>query len=228
MDKGAKQLGRRMLAIYRETDPVLADVAQRANVSCRPGCAACCYIQVPVSLPEAVAIVEPLLKDRQAIGNLMNRCYKEIDRLEMDRVAHFKAQVPCMFLSADKRCTVYERRPDGCRTHLVVSAPENCEAGADDTTVARLDTVSVTETVMGEALRALKQRQIPLLIAPMPVAVLWAIKLLVEGEVAFRKAIEQSESFGKADMRVWTAHLFKTYSPDARQAVESSDESEGQ
>lgn len=214
MDKGARQLGRRMLAIYREMDPVLSAAAEHHKVTCRPGCAACCYLQVPVSLPEAVAIVEPLIKDRQALARLVVRCYELIEKAPMDRVEHFKAQLPCVFLGSDKRCTVYERRPDGCRTHLVVSPPENCAADAADPGVMRLDTVALTEEVMQESLRVLKQRQLPLLLAPMPVAVVWAVRLLVEGEDAFRKTVETAESLGKADMRMWTAHLLMTYTPE--------------
>lgn len=61
-----------------------------------------------------------------------------------------------------------------------------------------------------EALRLSKQRGYPPLIAPILVAVLWAIRLLTEGEAGFIKTLSESPSHGLADIRMWTAHLMKS------------------
>ena len=71
MDKQARQLGRRMLAVYRELEPRTQQMAKDVGSTCREGCSACCNIQVFISLPEAVAIVEPFFADQNALADLI-------------------------------------------------------------------------------------------------------------------------------------------------------------
>lgn len=225
MDKGAKQLGRRMLAIYREIEPRMQQKAQEAGTTCTAGCAACCHVQVYVSLPEAVAIVEPLVHNKEALGDLIQRCYAQLPLQKLDRTEHFAQQVPCVFLTAEKTCGIYERRPVSCRNHIVVSAPENCAYdpnGAKE--VLRLNTEKIDAFMLSESMRAMKQRQIPLVLAPLPIALLWAVRILIEGEAAIVKVLESDEDLGILDIRGWTQHAMKLSGTEPVQLVAANGE----
>jgi len=226
MDKGARQLGRRMLAVYRELEPRTQQMAKDVGSTCREGCSACCNIQVYVSLPEAVAIVEPFLADQNALADLIRRCHDQLAYQKLDRTEHFAQSVPCVFLTGVRTCGIYDRRPVSCRNHIVVSPPENCAynpSPAADAEVRRLNTDKLDNFMLGEALRALKQRQIPVLLAPIPVAVLWAIRLLAEGEHAFIKALESPEDLGILDIRGWTSHALKMEQAESRIVLTGDD-----
>lgn len=210
MDKGAKQLGRRMLAVYRETEPRMAKLAEDVKSTCKQGCAACCNIQVYTSLPEAVAIVEPMMHDQRAVADLVQRCEAHLPVQKLDRTEHFAQGVPCMFLTGDKLCGIYDRRPVSCRNHIVVSDPANCAYSPEGSKeVQRLNTERIDAFMLGESLRVSKQRQLPVLLAPLPIALLWALRLLAEGEAAFVRALESPEDLGILDIRGWTQHALR-------------------
>lgn len=220
MDKGAKQLGRRMLAVYREIEPRMQQHAAEAGTTCREGCASCCNLQVFVSLPEAVAMIEPLMEDKRAIADLVMRCEQQLQFQKLDRAAHFAQGVPCVFLTGVKTCGIYERRPVSCRNHYVASPPENCAhdpEGAKE--IQRLNTEKIDTFMLNESLRVSKQRQIPVLLAPIPVAILWAMRLLAEGEAAFVQALESPEDLGILDIRGWTQHAMRVVHKEEPQLV---------
>lgn len=208
MDKGGRQLGRRMMAVYRQLQEPLEKHAADAKATCQKGCASCCNLLVYISLPEAVALAEKVLESPATVADVMRKCYEQIQRLRLDGTEYFRQAVPCMFLDESKACTVYDARPMPCRHHYVVSPPEDCSPLVDGKTVVRLNTEKADAFVMKESLRVSKQRQMPVLLAPIPVAVLWAMKLLTEGEAAFLHALETEPDLGLMDIRGWTQHAF--------------------
>lgn len=212
MDKGGRQLGRRMMAVYRQLQEPLEKYAADNNTTCRKGCASCCNLLVYISLPEAVAIAEKVLEDPARTADVLRKCYEQIQKLHLDADKYFRQAVPCMFLDESKACTVYDVRPMPCRHHYVVSPPEDCSPLVDGKTIVRLNTQKADVFVTQESLRVSKQRQIPLLLAPIPVAVMWATKLLTEGEAAFMRALETEEDLGLMDIRGWTQHAFNRVS----------------
>lgn len=219
MDKSAKQLGRRMLAIYRATEEQTAKAAESVNASCKPGCAACCNHQVLVSLPEAVAMAEPLMENPQVLAQTIQRCHEQLKVQKLDRDAHFRQNIPCVFLTADKHCGIYERRPIACRNHVVVSPPENCAPSDEPKEVTRLNLSKVDNYMLEQSAWVSKQRQIPILIAPIPVALLWAIRLLTEGENAFINALENEQDLGILDIRGWTQHALRVAEKDESKSL---------
>ena len=211
MDKRGKQVGHRMLAIYREIEPKVRKMSEDVGSTCRQGCAACCHIQVYISMPEAVALAEPAVKaGREAIADLIRRCYNQLPLQRLDRVEHFTQAVPCVFLTEAKDCAAYDRRPVPCRHHVVVSDPAHCADQSSEKTVQRLDTSKIDQYLAGESLRVMRQNDFPITLAPIPVSVLWAIRLLVEGEHEYRKALASSEDLGILDIRGWTMHAMQT------------------
>lgn len=210
MDKGAKQLGRRMLAIYREADalPQMGEVRKAA--SCTKGCTACCNNLIYVSLPEAVAMVETQMGNPSRLAALVKSCYEQLPKLVPDRKAYFAKQVPCVFLAPDGACGIYESRPVPCRNYFVVSPAEDCTWTGTEKQVQVVDVGALDVAMLEESARAVRQRTLPILLAPIPVAVLWAVRLLSEGEDSFRRTLETEPDLGILDIRVWTRHALAT------------------
>lgn len=204
MDKQAKQLGRRMLAIYREMEPELQRYAAENNVTCRRGCTHCCNLQIFISFPDAVAMAEQIMQSPKHVAEVTKRCYEQIPTLEIDPATYFYKNQPCVLLDEKRDCTVYDARPMPCRHYHVNSDPANCSSEGGMKTVATLNTQAMDLQVMMESMRISKQRGLPALIAPIPVAVMWAMRFLAEGEDAFRRTLLDSPDMGKADIRYWT------------------------
>lgn len=135
-------------------ESVLAGRGQK--VSCKPGCDACCYQLIPVSVPEMIALEAAIAKlpgPRQAA--IKKRFAAALARLEAAGLilpkgdqartglvstassdatsqwnevseAYFNLDLACPLLE-NGRCSVYDDRPFVCREFMVVSAPEHCE-----------------------------------------------------------------------------------------------------
>lgn len=76
---------------------------------CKPGCAACCKIDVTLTLAEAEYIAFS--------------CKIRIDYGENQTSSH---RSPCPFLSGDDYCKIYEVRPLNCRTFHAAANPGMC------------------------------------------------------------------------------------------------------
>jgi hypothetical protein len=105
----------KVLVIAR-TEEVLALSPQLGmKIDCRPGCSACCYQNVEVSIPEAILVAlqvaEPTDPRRAGILETADAT------ANMDPAARVRARLPCPLLVADK-CSVYENRPLLCRATL--------------------------------------------------------------------------------------------------------------
>jgi Fe-S-cluster containining protein len=132
----AKRAGKIVLQLYRDNASYVADSAEQLGVTCKPGCAHCCMLPATATLPEMVLVVEYLTsrsdweKRRPALERELIRqltAFAGVDILDpRSREAFFTRQLPCTFLTADKRCSIYDVRPAVCRYHMVVSPPENC------------------------------------------------------------------------------------------------------
>jgi Fe-S-cluster containining protein len=120
-------------------------------ISCARGCAACCRMLVPVSVPEAFALrdmVATLPESRrtsirhalagtearlQQAGLLAQlRQVAETDRpitddmMEPINRAYYALKLPCPFLE-NEACSIYEDRPAACRELLVTSPADWCQ-----------------------------------------------------------------------------------------------------
>jgi Fe-S-cluster containining protein len=140
------------------TDVILEVAVHQANergeqVSCRPGCGACCRQVVPVSEPEAhrlAAHIEQMEEPRRS--TIRQRFADARDRLEeaglleqlLDTdqfpytdvqrfgTEYFRLGIPCPFLE-NESCSIYDERPLSCREFLVTSPAENCRNPSPET-----------------------------------------------------------------------------------------------
>lgn len=205
-------MGRKMTTLYDKLDPVFEKSASQLTLSCKAGCAGCCYQLTLVSLPEAVAIAEYFLMDTQRRGliPLLMRSFLEQagkippGDIKAIRQEYFHKKVPCTFLDEEtKLCTIYPVRPSACRYHAVVTDPALCQPEAGIQEVGFVDTRVVTAHVLSEANRVSKQTKIPLFLAPLPVMMLWAFKLLIEGRAAFELALKD-DGLGSLGLKEWS------------------------
>ena len=119
--------------------------------SCQKGCAACCRMLVPVSIPEAFALrdwirscpveeqvristrlshAKSQLLSHELWQRLADLCEegKHVDEQTLEEVnrAYYALRIPCPFLT-EEACTIYEQRPSACRELLVTSPPDRCD-----------------------------------------------------------------------------------------------------
>lgn len=145
----AKRAGKVVLQLYREHAPYVAESAERLGVTCKEGCSHCCMLPATTTIPEMVPVVEYLTSrcdwerrrpalERELAHQLSE--YAGVNVLdERERVAFFRRQLPCAFLTKEKRCEIYAVRPTVCRYHMVVSSPANCEVGPERRPIALVD-----------------------------------------------------------------------------------------
>jgi len=212
--KRLRRLGRKMKTAYVELDAEFVKSADGMKISCKPGCASCCYLLTLITLPEGVAIAEHFLSDvqmRNKIPELMRSFFQQIQHIEAGGVkairdSYFRKKVPCTFLdTATNRCTVYSVRPGACRYHAVVSDPEGCSPEVRGV-VSKVNVLALDAALLSTANQASNQVKVPLFIAPLPVVMLWAFKLLIEGRAAFDAGLVDPE-MGVLDLTGWMERL---------------------
>jgi Fe-S-cluster containining protein len=220
--KRLRRMGRKMASLFETLDPEVAKAIEPLNVSCKTGCAGCCYLLTLVSLPEAVSIAEYFLSDkerRNLIPLLMRSFWEQVQHIppgnfKAIRQAYFQKKVPCTFLDEEtKLCTIYPVRPGACRFHFVVSDPVLCQPERGIQSVGHVNTLGVEAQVLSEANRVSNQTKMPLFIAPLPVVMLWAFKLLIEGRAAFDAALKEEN--GVMGLNVWMEMLHGDEAPPA-------------
>ena len=134
-------------------EAVTAVENEGGRISCRLGCAACCYQLVPVTEMEAQFLtkaVDTLPPDqRHAVRARATEAVRtleaagllaEVGRIDtlsqtdVDSMAirYFRIQVPCPVLDGTS-CLIYEQRPLACREYLVTSARERCDRFGEET-----------------------------------------------------------------------------------------------
>lgn len=153
----AKRAGKVVLQLYRAHAPYVAESAERLGVTCKEGCAHCCMIPATATIPEMVPVVEYLTnrcdweRRRPALERALAHQLSEYAGVnvldETERVAFFRRQLPCAFLTKEKRCEVYAVRPTVCRYHMVVSSPANCEVGPERRPIALVDLHTIEQGV---------------------------------------------------------------------------------
>jgi Fe-S-cluster containining protein len=165
------------------------------TISCQKGCAACCRPMIPVSPPEAFALVEAitelpedhqsrikqnlattkarlqaagLLKTLQDLADSPHQ--HSDDELESLNRAYYALRLPCIFLE-NEVCSIYDHRPAGCRSHLVTSPPELCKDMANNP-IEELPIPLRAGTVLSLLWADLTKS--PVRLVPLPMAIEWA------------------------------------------------------
>ncbi len=165
------------------------------TISCQKGCAACCRMMIPVSPPEAFALVEAirgLTPEHQArigqnlgetqrrfqeaglfstLQDLAESSYQLSDNdFQAINHAYYALRLPCVFLE-NEVCSIYEHRPAGCRSHLVSSPAEWCQE-MEQHPVQELHIPLRAGTILSMLWKELTGG--PLRLIPLPIAITWA------------------------------------------------------
>lgn len=189
-DKQARRLGHRVLQVYKDQETEVNNRVEMVRTSCSKGCSSCCYQLTIVTFPEAVAIAEHLLSTAEGQARLQMFTTQVFGLLgvlgesDLSRESFFKLKRACLFLK-NNECSIYPVRPAACRYHFVVSDPKHCAPEAEDPITHRIDLRKYETTVWSEGQRVSKQVGIPFGAAPLPIAVLAALRYIQEGSKYF-------------------------------------------
>lgn len=190
------------------------------KVSCEKGCAACCRMLVPISVPEAFALTNTIDRlDQNERNRLLSKLdlaqqqlaragiLKQLssladssepmsdDAIEPLNRAYYALRMPCPFLD-NETCSIYSERPAACRELAVTSPATECQ----DMTKLTIQTVpvavrlSTTLSLLWADLTGTTPRLIPL-----PLAVDWARRHKEEQA----KQWAGTELFEKAMDKIW-------------------------
>jgi Fe-S-cluster containining protein len=131
---------------------VIGAAADGLPVTCHRGCAACCRQLVPVSVTEAIALIELIGKMAPEIRAKVMAGFEtaiakvtdggileyfkpgELTNIAISRevaLKYFELRIDCPFLE-NEACLIHAQRPLSCREYLAVSPPENCWKPAED------------------------------------------------------------------------------------------------
>lgn len=163
--------------------------------SCQKGCAACCRMLVPLSAPEAFAVldwvrsrpVEQQSRIRARFAEakvrllshgvwqqLSDICgasdHSSDEALDEVNQRYYALRLACPFLE-EETCTIYDERPAACRELLVTSPADRCA----DLIANTVDTIPIplrVSTVLGLLWQELTR--MPTQLIPLPLALDWA------------------------------------------------------
>jgi Fe-S-cluster containining protein len=122
--------------MYSELDQCIEKsvAASDAKPPCKRGCFFCCKEPVYVTSIEVKGILDmltPEQKDRlSARVSLWRDRFLESGSHSEDEpkvIGYRTLNLWCPLLSSDGSCSVYERRPCGCRLHIAKQSSEGCE-----------------------------------------------------------------------------------------------------
>lgn len=207
-----RRFGRRVLAVYAAYEGPVTQGVAKVGATCRPGCSACCS-QLPITtLPEAVAIAEFVLSlgtaGEEQARTWSQKFLENVARFSdtgLDASLYFEERIVCPFLNEERLCDVYSVRPSSCRHLYVTSDPALCHGGATNE-ISFVNLGQVHERLLEEAAAACREREVPFLIAPLPVIMPWAFRWAMEGGDLVLAEIRETLT-GVMDLVGWTQHL---------------------
>jgi hypothetical protein len=115
--KSAAQLAQAALKLHREKRP------PKRTVGCRAGCGYCCSLQVHVTAPEVLRIVDHLRAtySPDALNKVVDRVTEVDDKTRgLDSIERFYSRISCPFVINDA-CSIYEVRPLACQGYTSYS-----------------------------------------------------------------------------------------------------------
>lgn len=194
----------------------LLEAGQR--ISCEKGCAACCRMLVPISVPEAFALTNAIdqldQKERNRLLAKLDLAQQQLARagilkqlssladsseplndeaIEPLNRAYYALRMPCPFLD-NETCSIYADRPAACRELAVTSPATECQEMTKQTVqpVPVAVRLSTALSLLWADLTGTAPRLIPL-----PLAVDWARRHKEEqtnqwaGTELFEKAMDK-------------------------------------
>lgn len=208
------RVARRYGEYYAALDKAIEDARGQYDIQCKKGCSACCKQAVTLSVPEALAMLEPLLYDPMRRLWYLNTVYPKVAKQAkmclFDQVnvqTWFEREIACVFLK-DDRCAIYENRPAACRVHMVVSDPAQCQPPRHQP-IMKVDINNWFQAAEYEAYQTEREIGLTAQIAPMPVALAWATLAIKEGTEALRRELSAHKVFSNDELAaLWWAVRF--------------------
>jgi hypothetical protein len=120
--------------IFKELDLQVAKRLVGQPVTCSRGCIGCCYQLVAIGIGEAIYIGSEVARwdNWREWAERLFQAAKEMTTPGVRNANWFDRSIPCVFLTDDRSCRIYDRRPSACRYHWVKSPMENCFPDAID------------------------------------------------------------------------------------------------
>lgn len=182
-----RRIKKRLMVVNEGVDIAFKKGLEKIGVTptCQKGCSHCCHQATMITLSEAIAIVVWLAEHGQleSLRHLKQDEAAQQVRLllqsTMDRRKYYQLQLPCIFLRGNT-CSVYEVRPGACRTHVSLEDPDHCKPGWTEP-IASVDTSASADYIARHSAKDAEQLGIPLIFAPLPLAIAWAIRAWTEG-----------------------------------------------
>ncbi|XOB64146.1 YkgJ family cysteine cluster protein [Deferribacteres bacterium DY0037] len=97
----------------------LVSETEKEHMECKAGCSVCCRVNIPVLLPEAIAVKEFIIetKSKSEINTLKIEMEKHLGQIKfMDEEERIFINKKCIFLDDTGRCSIYPVRPLMCRS----------------------------------------------------------------------------------------------------------------
>jgi len=184
--------------LHDHIDPIIKESVDENNVSCKRGCSTCCNFSVMITIPEALNILIPNAFERNFLyspigARIRYRLKKQVDyclKESNNAKTWFVDKVGCMFLSNKNECMVYERRPTICRTHYVLSDSSLC--GGFDSKIEMLRFRGILSAMVFGSKKACDELGVIIGTSPMPIAIDYALTLIMYGRDSLRNRIYNS------------------------------------
>ena len=169
--------------------------------TCKKGCAACCSQMTLMSLPEGVTLAAHLLapEQRDLLRDFKRDLSETLEKLKLLGTSHaswperrqawFEANQPCLLLSKRGLCRAYDLRPTACRLYMVASDPALC-AVRPVAEVAQLDLREEQARSFAAMKKVTTAEELPMVAAPLPVAIAWGLRFKTSGYRAFKEWFE--------------------------------------
>jgi Fe-S-cluster containining protein len=164
---------------------------------------ACCHSVVVARLYEGIVVAEHLVQSKRDTPELREQLRAAAEAMEAVKPSEWR--VPCVFLDAQERCTVYASRPTPCGTLYVYTPPAAC----NDPTAAVQAYVAHTENAVAQQIEdefrdklSLRKKVGRRYIGVLPRMVLVALEAWNRPD--FRDYLRQLEWPAETDAARWT------------------------
>lgn len=199
----ASEIATNTRRLFESLDAAVEQKTKAMGVTCRKGCAHCCYLLAVITFPDAIVLADHLL-NRPDWEAWLPRLRESSERADYEGICfdnYFDKRIPCVFLDGGNTCRVYSARPSQCRYHVVTSDPVECSHFAPTGRITQIDMTQLELMVAFSALVADPETGTPIC-GPIPLMTLFAMGILAEGS-ARQEAIERA-SAGLPNPIEWT------------------------
>jgi Fe-S-cluster containining protein len=189
IQKGAEELGVDGASCSRCTEP------------------ACCTQSLFVHFYEILPLARHLRVSGLDTPDLRDRLFEASVKMEgTPRPEYLDSRTPCVFLSDEKTCTVYQFRPSRCRTYFVFSDPTLCQPPSGNVVkfanYTMVDRMIIALGKKAHQYLRLKETQARILMASFPRAVLIALEAMDDG-IVFKDYVRRQTWPSTKNLEEW-------------------------